>query len=145
MGCISWAKFVPDSRGTSPAMTKEEQPRLLPHLRVSKATCCSGSGNPAGLGGQMLDAVLKALGQMFSQPFRMVLLKSVGSAVAFLALVTIGLFRLLEWLSGAGTEWLEAMFGPAVHGPLAVMGWIVAIALGLGLFTGAVLLMPAVT
>jgi uncharacterized protein involved in cysteine biosynthesis len=37
------------------------------------------------------------------------------------------------------------MFGPAVHGPLAVMGWIVAIALGLGLFTGAVLLMPAVT
>ena len=39
----------------------------------------------------------------------------------------------------------EETFGPAVDGPLAVMGWIVAIALGLGLFTGAVLLMPAVT
>src|SRR5260370_5612909 len=93
----------------------------------------------------MLDAVLKALGQMFSRPFRTVLLKSVGLAIALLALVAVGLFRLLEWLSGAGTEWLEAMFGLAVHGPLAVLGWIVAIALGLGLFTGAVLLMPAVT
>jgi CysZ protein len=93
----------------------------------------------------MLDAVVKALGQMFSPPFRTVLLKSVGLAITFLALIVIVLFRLLEWLSGAGTEWLEAMFGPAVHGPLAVMGWIVAIALGLGLFTGAVLLMPAVT
>src|SRR5215813_6259494 len=93
----------------------------------------------------MLDAVLKALGQMFSQPFRMVLLKSVGLAIVFLALVAIVLFRLLEWLSGAGTEWLEVMIGPAAHGPLAVLGWIVAVALGLGLFTGAVLLMPAVT
>ncbi len=93
----------------------------------------------------MLDAVLKALGQMFSQPFRMVLLKSVGLAIVFLVLVAIVLFSLLEWLSGAGKEWFEAMFGPAVHSPLAVLGWIVAIALGLGLFTGAVLLMPAVT
>src|SRR5260370_22843356 len=93
----------------------------------------------------MLDAVLKALGQMFSPRFRTVLLKSVGLAIAFLALVAIGLFRLLEWLSGAGTEWLEAVFGPAVHGPLAVRGFIVAIALGLGLFPGAVLVMPAVT
>jgi CysZ protein len=93
----------------------------------------------------MLDAVVKALGQMFSRPFRTVLLKSVGLAIALLALVAAGLFRLLEWLSGAGSEWLEAMLGPAVHGPLAVLGWIVAIALGFGLFTGAVLLMPAVT
>lgn len=93
----------------------------------------------------MLDAVVKALGQMFSRPFRTVLLKSVGLAIAFLALTAIVLFRLLEWLSGAGTERLEAMFGPAVHGPLAVLGFIVAIAVGLGLVTGAVLLMPAVT
>jgi CysZ protein len=93
----------------------------------------------------MLDAVLKALGQMFSPPFRTVLLKSVGLAIMLLALVAVVLFRLLDWLSGAGMDWLEAMFGPAVHGALAVMGWIVAIALGLGLFAGAVLLMPAVT
>src|SRR6266481_3384598 len=114
-------------------------------LRPSEAIRCIGGGNSAGLGGQMLDAVLKALGQMFSQPFRMVLLKSVGLAIVFLVLVAIVLFSLLEWLSGAGKEWFEAMFGPAVHSPLAVLGWIVAIALGLGLFTGAVLLMPAVT
>jgi len=93
----------------------------------------------------MLDAVLKALGQMFSRPFRIVLLKSAGLAIAFLALVAIALFSLLEWLSGAGTEWLEGAIGPAAHGPLAVLGWIAAIALGLGLFTGAVLLMPVVT
>jgi uncharacterized protein involved in cysteine biosynthesis len=93
----------------------------------------------------MLDAVFKALGQMFSPPFRSVLLKSAGLAIVFLALVAIVLFRLLEWLSGAGTEWLEAMLGSTVHGLLAVLGFIVAIALGLGLFTGAVLLMPAVT
>jgi uncharacterized protein involved in cysteine biosynthesis len=93
----------------------------------------------------MLEAVFKALGQMFSRPFRAVLFKSVGLAIAFLVVVVIALFRLLEWLSGTGMEWLELTIGPAAHGPLAVLGWIVAIALGVGLFTGAVLLMPAVT
>ncbi|HLK82747.1 MAG TPA: sulfate transporter family protein [Xanthobacteraceae bacterium] len=93
----------------------------------------------------MLNAVLAALGQMFSPPFRMVLLKSAGLAIAFLALAVTVLFRLLEWLSGAGMEWLEGAIGPAAHGPLVVLGWIVAIALGFGLLTGAVLLMPAVT
>jgi uncharacterized protein involved in cysteine biosynthesis len=104
---------------------------------------------PVGFGAEivikMLDAVLKALGQMFSPPFRTVLLKSVGLAIAFLAVVVIVLFRLLEWLSGTGIDWFEGAIGPAAHGPLAVMGWIVAIALGLGLVAGAVLLMPAVT
>jgi len=93
----------------------------------------------------MLDAVLKALGQMFSPRFRTVLLKSVGLAIVCLVMVVAVLFRLLEWLSGAGIGWLEGAIGPAAHGPLAVLGWFVAIALGLGLFTGAVLLMPAVT
>ena len=93
----------------------------------------------------MLEAVLKALGQMFSRPFRTVLFKSVGLAIVFLVVVVVVLFRLLEWLSGTGMEWLEVMIGPAAHGPLAVLGWIVAFALGVGLFTGAVLLMPAVT
>ena len=41
--------------------------------------------------------------------------------------------------------WLEGKFGPFAHIPLAAIGWIVAIALGLGLVAGAVLLMPAVT
>jgi len=50
----------------------------------------------------MLDAVLKALGQMFSPPFRMVLLKSVGLGDCVpCSSLTIVLFPLLEWLSGA--------------------------------------------
>jgi CysZ protein len=93
----------------------------------------------------MLDAMFKSLDQMFSPPFRTVLAKAMGLATLFLAVTVIALFRLLEWLSGAGTEWLEGAIGPMAHGPLVVVGWIVAIALGFGLFTGAVLLMPAVT
>jgi uncharacterized protein involved in cysteine biosynthesis len=93
----------------------------------------------------MLGAVFGALGQMFTRPFRSVLLKSVGLAIVLLVGVVIFLFRLLEWLSGSGMSWLEVTIGPAAHGALAVLGWIVAIALGIGLFAGAVLLMPAVT
>jgi CysZ protein len=93
----------------------------------------------------MLDAALKALGQMFSPPFRTVLLKAAGLAVLFLTVAVIVLFRLLEWLSGAGMDWLEATIGSMAHGPLVVLAWIIAVALGLGLFTGAILLMPAAT
>jgi CysZ protein len=93
----------------------------------------------------MLAAVLKALDQMLTPPFRAVLLKSVGLAVALLVVLAIVLFRLLGWLSGTGIGWLEAAFGSWAHGPLAVLGWIVALALGVGLVAGAVLLMPAVT
>jgi CysZ protein len=93
----------------------------------------------------MLAAVFKALGQMFTRPFRSVLLKAVGLAIALLIVVVVALFRMLEWLSGTGMNWLEVTIGPAAHGPLAVLGWIIALALGVGLFTGAVLLMPAVT
>ena len=93
----------------------------------------------------MLDAALKSLDQMFSPPFRAVLLKSVGLAILILMVAVAVLFRLLEWLSGTGMGWLEGAIGPMAHSLLAVLGWIVAIALGLGLFTGAVLLMPAAT
>jgi CysZ protein len=93
----------------------------------------------------MLAAVFKALDQMFTAPFRAVLLKSVGLAVALLVVLVIVLFRLLEWLSGTGITWLETALGSWAHGTLAVAGWIVAVALGVGLLAGAVLLMPAVT
>jgi CysZ protein len=93
----------------------------------------------------MLEAVFKALRQMFSPPFRMILLKSMGLAIAFLAVAVMVLFPLLEWLSGSGLSWLEGIIGSMAHVPLAVLGWIVAVALGLGLFAGAVLLMPAAT
>jgi CysZ protein len=93
----------------------------------------------------MIQAVFRALGQMFTQPFRKVLLKAVGLAIVLLIVLVVVLFRLLEWLSGSGMTWLQVTIGPAAEGPLAVLGWIVAIALGIGLIAGAILLMPAVT
>jgi len=93
----------------------------------------------------MIDAAVKALAQMFTPPFRTVLLKSVGLAIALLALLGLALYRLLEWLTGAGEAWAEGALGPIAHGPLAVLGWIAAFALGFGLFAGAIFLMPAVT
>jgi CysZ protein len=93
----------------------------------------------------MLAAVFKALDQMFTPPFRAVLFKSVGLAIALLVVLVIVLFRLLGWLSGTGIGWLEGTLGAWAHSPLAVAGWIVAVALGVGLLAGAVLLMPAVT
>ena len=93
----------------------------------------------------MLDAAAKALAQMFTAPFRTVLLKSVGLAVAFLAVLVIVLSRLLAWLTGAGETWAEGALGSFAHGPLAVLGWLLALALGFGLIAGAIFLMPAVT
>jgi uncharacterized protein involved in cysteine biosynthesis len=93
----------------------------------------------------MLAAVAKALDQMFTPPFRAVLAKSVGLAVALMVVLVIVLFRLLEWLSGSGLTWLEMASGPWAHTPLAVLGWVIAVALGVGLLAGAILLMPAVT
>ena len=93
----------------------------------------------------MLDAAAKALAQMFTRPFRTVLLKSIGLAVALLVVLGIALYRLLEWLTGAGETWAEGALGPLAHGPLAVLGWVLAFALGFGLFAGAIFLMPAVT
>jgi CysZ protein len=93
----------------------------------------------------MLAAVFKALDQMFTPPFRAVLFKSVGLAIALLVVLVIVLFRLLGWLSGTGIGWLEVTLGSWAHGTLAVVGWVIAVALGLGLLAGAVLLMPAVT
>lgn len=93
----------------------------------------------------MLDAAIKALSQMFSPPFRTVLLKSVGLALALLVVLVIVVLRLLTWLSGSGLEWAEGAIGPSSHGILAAIGWVLAFALGLGLFAGAIFLMPAVT
>jgi uncharacterized protein involved in cysteine biosynthesis len=93
----------------------------------------------------MLAAVAKALDQMFTPPFRAVLAKSVGLAVALMIVLVIVLFRLLEWFSGSGLTWLEMALGPWAHTPLAVLGWVIAVGLGVGLLAGAILLMPAVT
>jgi CysZ protein len=93
----------------------------------------------------MLDAAAKALSQMFSPPFRTILLKSTGLALVLIVLVGIALHRVLVWLAGAGETWAEGMLGSGAHTTLVVIAWILSIAAGLGIVVGSVLLMPAVT
>ena len=93
----------------------------------------------------MLDAAAKALSQMFSPPFRSVLLKSTSLALVLIVLIGIGLHRLLIWLATLGENWAEGMLGGGAHTSLVVVAWILSIAAGLGIIVGAVLLMPAVT
>jgi CysZ protein len=93
----------------------------------------------------MLDAAAKALTQMVSRPFRMVLWKSVGLAVLLLIVMGAGLHRLLLWLVTMGEGWLESSLGVTTHLPLSLLVWALSFAAGLGIVAGSVFLMPAVT
>ena len=93
----------------------------------------------------MIEAAYRAAAQMFTPPFRSVLLKSVGLALAIIVVLVIALQRLLSWLTGEGTQWAQGALGPTAQDPLNWLSWFIAIALGLGLIVGAVMLMPAVT
>jgi len=93
----------------------------------------------------MLDAARKALAQMFTPPFRAVLLKSIGLALLLLIMLGIGLHRLFAWLSAEGAGYLEGVTGPDLQTPLHALLWVLAIAAGFGLLAGAVFVMPAVT
>jgi CysZ protein len=93
----------------------------------------------------MLDAALQALTQMFSPPFRTVLLKSVGLALILIVLIAIGLHHVLVWIAGLGEGWAEGAFGPGAHLPLSLVAFVLSLAAGLGIVAGSVLLMPAVT
>src|SRR5688572_22603284 len=93
----------------------------------------------------MFDAAVKALGQMFSPPFRKVLLKAAGLALILVVVVAIGLHRLLVWFTDSGQQWLETYFGLTTTTPLSVLSWVLSIAAALGIIAGSVFLMPAVT
>jgi uncharacterized protein involved in cysteine biosynthesis len=93
----------------------------------------------------MFNAALMALSQMFSPSFRSVLLKSIGLALIFLIVLGIILDRTFSWLNGTGSQWLEASGGALFHWPIVALGWVLTIAVGIGLFAGAIFLMPAVT
>lgn len=93
----------------------------------------------------MLDAAAKAIAQMFSPPFRSVLMKSILLALVLIVVMAIGLHRGLSWLAGEGGQWAEGALGPGAHTPLSVVLWFVSIATGLGILFGSVFLMPAVT
>ena len=59
----------------------------------------------------MLDAAVKALSQMFSPPFRTVLLKSIGLALLLIVLIGFGLYRALIWAAALGETWAQTTFG----------------------------------
>ena len=93
----------------------------------------------------MLDAAAKALTQMFSPPFRRVLLKSAGLALLLIVIMAVALHRVLTWLVEAAQGWAESAIGLTTNVPLSVLAWILSIAAGLGIVVGAIFLMPAVT
>ena len=93
----------------------------------------------------MLDAAAKALAQMFSPPFRRVLLKSAGLALVLIVVLAIGLHRVLVWFTESGQQWLETYFGLTATTPLLLLSWVLSIAAALGIIAGSVFLMPAVT
>jgi uncharacterized protein involved in cysteine biosynthesis len=93
----------------------------------------------------MLDAAGKALAQMFTPPFRAVLLKSIGLALLLIVLIGIAFERLLLWLVGLGESLAEGALNSAAHMPLAILAKLIAISATLGIIVGSVFLMPAVT
>jgi CysZ protein len=93
----------------------------------------------------MLDAAFKALAEMFTQPFRNVLWKSIGLATILIVIVGIGLNRVLVWLAGVVQGWAEQTVGFTTSMPVTLLAWILSFATTLGIIVGSVLLMPAVT
>jgi CysZ protein len=93
----------------------------------------------------MFDAAFKALQQLFSPPFRSVLIKSMLLAVLTIILLGVGLYKFLDWLTVSGGLWAESALGPNSHGPLSWVIWIASIASALGVVVGGIFLMPAVT
>jgi CysZ protein len=93
----------------------------------------------------MFDAAAKALSQMLSPPLRRVLFKAVGLAVLFIIILGIGLQRVLAQLADSGTSWAEQTSGFASHNAWTALAWILSIIASLGIITGALFLMPAVS
>jgi uncharacterized protein involved in cysteine biosynthesis len=93
----------------------------------------------------MLDAAAKALSQIFSPAMRRILWRSVALAVGLIAVLAIGLQRLLSWLTTSGEQWADTMLGPAYNTPVDILFWILSFAVAVGIIAGAVFLMPAVT
>ncbi len=93
----------------------------------------------------MIDAALKAISQMFSASLRRVLLKAVGLALLLIVIIGIGMQRLLSHLATNGATWAEQTSGFAPHAAWSALAWVLSIMASLGIITGALFLMPAVT
>jgi CysZ protein len=93
----------------------------------------------------MIDAAVKALSQMFTQPLRRVLLKAVGLALMMIVIIVIIMQRVLSAMAEHGATWAEQSSGFAPHAAWATLAWLMTIMATLGIVTGALFLMPAVT
>ncbi|HEY0223168.1 MAG TPA: sulfate transporter family protein [Pseudolabrys sp.] len=93
----------------------------------------------------MIDAAVLALSQMFTQPLRRVLLKAVGLALLLIVIIVIIMQRFLAALAAHGATWAEQSAGFAPHAAWSALAWILSIVVTLGIVTGALFLMPAVT
>ncbi|MGC1465240.1 MAG: sulfate transporter family protein, partial [Pseudolabrys sp.] len=83
--------------------------------------------------------------QMFTAPLRGVLLKAVGLALVLIVIIGIALQRLFSALAESGTTWAESTYGTVPHGAWHVLVWVLSVMASLGIITGALFLMPAVT
>jgi CysZ protein len=93
----------------------------------------------------MLDAVARTLADMPRPPLTGVLVKSVLLALALIVVIGIGLQRVLASLAESGATWAEQTSGVAPHSAWSALAWFLSIMASLGIVTGALFLMPAVT
>lgn len=93
----------------------------------------------------MLEDAFKAFADLLCPPLRAVLIKSVLLALAVIVVIGVLLQRVLSSLAETGANWAEQTSGFAPHSAWEALAWILSIMAGLGILTGAVFLMPAVT
>jgi CysZ protein len=93
----------------------------------------------------MIDAVAKALAQMFTPALRWVLMKAVGLALLLIVIVGVVLQRLLSAMAQHGADWAELTSGFAPHAMWSALAWMLSIMASLGIITGALFLMPTIS
>ena len=93
----------------------------------------------------MFAAVSNALAELFLPPLRRVLVKSVALALVLIVIFGIGLQHVLSALAEDGAHWAEQTIGYASHSAWSALAFVLSVLGGLGVITGAVFLMPAVT
>src|SRR5262249_20452363 len=83
--------------------------------------------------------------QMFAPALRRVLVKAVGLALILITIIGILMHRVLAAWAESGANWAEQATGVAPHAAWSAVAWILSVMAGLGIITGALFLMPAVT
>lgn len=89
----------------------------------------------------ILDAARAAARQLFSPEFRSVFWKTLGLTLLALAALWLGLKELFEWLA---LPWIDALL-PGFPAWVGWLGFVAAIAAGVGLALGLALLIAPVT